>query len=346
MRPSRAPRRVSLRPRWAVALLAVGLASGGCAGSDEALGTATGPGGTTPGEGPVAVQPVVDEPPGAPVLPVTVRSADGRRVTVTDTSRIVPLWGDLAEIAFALGLGESVVGRDASATFDEAGHLPVVTRAHDVSAESVLSLRPTVVLADTETGPPEAIEHIRNVGIPVVVVERVTRVEDIAPRIEEVATALGVPEAGRRLAERTTAEIEAVGHGLDGVEAERPRVAFLYLRGTAGVYLLGGPGAGTDSMIEAAGGSDAGTAVGLDRPFTPVTSEALVAAAPDVLLVTTTGLESVGGPAGLAEVPGVAQTPAGRAGRIVAVEDGLLFSFGSRTPEALTRLAEGLRGGA
>src|SRR5690606_34989862 len=121
-------------------------------------------------------------------------------------------------------------------------------------------------------------------------------------------------------------------------------VAFLYLRGQAAVYLLGGPGAGTDSIIEAIGGEDAGTALGLREPFTPITSEALAEAAPDVLLLTTTGLESVGGIDGLLEIPGIAQTPAGRDRRVITLEDGLLFSFGSRTPEALRDLAAQLHG--
>jgi iron complex transport system substrate-binding protein len=103
---------------------------------------------------------------------------------------------------------------------------------------------------------------------------------------------------------------------------------------------MGGPQAGTDAMIEAAGGIDAGTAMGLDRPFTPLTSEALVEAAPEVLLLTTTGLASVGGIDGLLEVSGIAQTPAGRDRRIATVEDGLLFGFGTRTPDALAQLAE------
>lgn len=271
-------------------------------------------------------------------LPVTVTSADGRSVTVTDTSRILPLTGSLAEVIFALGHGDQVVGRDVSATFEEVSDLPLVTRAHDVSAESVLSLRPTLVLADEESGPPEALDHLRNVGVPVVVIDRATAIEDIGPRIEAVAEALGSPEAGADLASRTVADIEAIGEDA-GRGGDRPSVAFLYLRGQAGVYLMGGPGAGTDAMIEAAGGTDAGTELGLDRAFTPLTSEALVEAAPDVLLLTTTGLESVGGVDGLLEISGIAQTPAGANRRVATVEDGLLFGFGTRTPETLRILA-------
>ncbi|NEB67693.1 ABC transporter substrate-binding protein, partial [Streptomyces fulvissimus] len=86
-------------------------------------------------------------------------------------SRVVPLTGSLNEIVFTLGLGEQVVARDVTATFEQAAGLPVVTRAHDVSAESVLSLKPTVVLADTTTGPAEAIGQIRDAGVPLVVLD-------------------------------------------------------------------------------------------------------------------------------------------------------------------------------
>ena len=274
-------------------------------------------------------------------LPVTVESADGRSVEVTDTSRIVPLSGNIAEVVFDLGLGGSVVGRDVSATFPEAADLPLVTRGHDVSAESVLSLRPTLVLADEETGPPEALDHLRNVGVPVLVLERPDAVEDIEGRIRAIASALGLPAAGERLVDDTLARLDEVRASVPTVD-DPPTVAFLYLRGTASVYLLGGPGAGTDSMIEHAGGVDAGTTLGLADAFTPITSEAMVEAAPDVLLLTTTGLESVGGRDGLLSIPGVAQTPAGRDGRVITVEDGLLFNFGSRTPEALATIVEQL----
>ena len=101
---------------------------------------------------------------------------------------------------------------------------------------------------------------------------------------------------------------------------------------------MAGPGSGVDSLIEASGATDASAKIGLSDPFTPLTSEALVKAQPDVILVTTTGLESVDGVAGLMQIPGVAQTPAGQSGRVVTMEDGLLFSFGVRTPEVVESL--------
>jgi iron complex transport system substrate-binding protein len=324
------------RRRWAALAVALVVLLAACGGSEPGTASAeAGPGERAEDR---SVEAVAEDV--APDLPTEVRSADGRTVRVDDVSRIVSLWGNITETVFALGLGDNVVGRDVASSFVEAEEVPVVTRAHDVSPESVLSLRPTVVLADPTIGPPEAITQIRNAGVPVVVVDEVVTIDGIGHRIRQIAQALGVADAGEVLADEAAVEIEAVQEGIP--DGDRPRVAFLYMRGQAGVYLLAGPGSGADAMIEAAGGEDAGTAIGLDRPFTPITTEALAEAQPDVILMTTTGLESVGGLAGLVEIPGIAQTPAGREGRVVTVEDGLLYSFGGRTARALELIVDQL----
>ncbi|MET9828053.1 hemin ABC transporter substrate-binding protein [Streptomyces sp. NPDC006385] len=283
------------------------------------------------------LEPLQGKPP-APKLPVTVDSADGREVTVENASRILPLNGGVAEIVFTLGLGDRVVGRDITATFAEAKKLPQVTKAHDVSAESVLSLRPTVVLADTDTGPKEAIDQIRGAGVPVVVLDPATELADVTTRTTRVAEALGVPEAGKALNKRMSDELTAARAAVP--EGSRPKVAFLYLRGSAAVYLIGGKGSGADSLIEAAGAVDAGKDAGLDKPFTPITSEALVRAQPDVILMMTKGLESVGGVDGLVDIPGVSQTPAGMNRRVVDMEDGVLLGYGPRTPLVIDILVD------
>ncbi|GAU69169.1 putative hemin ABC transporter substrate-binding protein [Streptomyces sp. NBRC 110611] len=313
----------------------------GCSADGTGTGGAPGPAATG------AAKPAADrvEPLSGPApkaaLPTTVRSADGRQVTIRKTGRIVPLTGALSEIVFSLGLGDRVVARDITTTFEQAGKLPVVTRAHDVSAENVLSLKPDVVLADSRTGPAEAIEQIRAAGVPLVVLKPATTLSDVDQRITAVADALGVPKAGDALVARTDQRMSAVRRAIphkDGKPADRPRVAFLYLRGSASVYLLGGPGSGADSLIEAAGGVDAGKASGLTEDFTPITSEALAKAAPDVILVMTEGLESVGGVNGLVKIPGVAETPAGADRRVASVDDGVLLNFGPRTDQVLRSL--------
>ncbi|OKH93162.1 heme/hemin ABC transporter substrate-binding protein [Streptomyces uncialis] len=327
-------------PRLAGALTVVlALALTGCGGSQDDTGAPATARAKTAAD---RVEPLAKAP--QPRLPATVDSADGRKVEITDISRIVPLSGSLNEIVFTLGLGGKVVAKDITATFEQAEKLPVVTRAHDVSAESVLSLRPTVVLADSTSGPVEAIDQIRDAGIPLVVYEAAKGLDDVDKRIEAVARTLGVPDSGAELTARTQERIGKVQADIPAPakDADKPRVAFLYVRGSASVYLLGGRDSGASSLLEAAGAVDAGKASGLKKDFTPITSEALAKAAPDAVLVMTKGLKSVGGVDGLVKIPGVAETPAGMDRRIVSIDDGVMLNYGPRTDQVLQSLVDQL----
>ncbi|MFF9145523.1 hemin ABC transporter substrate-binding protein [Streptomyces sp. NPDC014861] len=319
------------------AVIALALTATGCGGGDSPKAAPAAKAAAAPDR----VEPLSS--PASPQLPVTVGSADGRRVTVDSTERIVPLSGSLSEIVFTLGLGDRVVARDVTATFEQAADLPVVTRAHDVSAESVLSLKPTLVLAESTTGPAEAIAQIRDAGVPLVVVPAAKDLDDVGSRIDDVAAALGVPAAGEELRERTAERLDAVREKIPA-HADRPRVAFLYVRGSAAVYLLGGAESGASSLLEAAGAVDAGKESGLKKDFTPITTEALAQAAPDAILVMTKGLQSVGGVDGLVKIPGVAETPAGADRRVVSVDDGVLLNYGPRTDQVLASLVDQLYG--
>ncbi|GLH96951.1 heme/hemin ABC transporter substrate-binding protein [Phytohabitans aurantiacus] len=334
---------MKLAPTSMRGLAALVLLVSGCGAAPAA---SSGP--TTCGPATVVVADTEVTPIGADpgsTLPVTVPSADGKQVTVDDARRILPvnLYGSIAEIVFSLGLGGRVVGRDTSTTFGVASHLPLVTPAgHDLSGEAILRLNPSVVLADGSIGPPEVLNQLRGSGIPVVLIDDEQTLAAVPRHIRAIAAALGVPAAGEKLVARVDAEIaEARANAPTG--GKPPRVAFLYVRGTAGVFLMAGKGAGSDDMIRAIGAVDAGTEIGLEK-FRPLTSEGLINAAPDVILVMSEGLESVGGVDGLLKLPGVAQTPAGQQRRIVDMDDGLLLNFGARTGRAVQALATAVHG--
>ncbi|MGX4707217.1 heme/hemin ABC transporter substrate-binding protein [Rhodococcus ruber] len=285
-------------------------------------------------------RPIAEAP--VPALPVTVRGVDGVDVTVTDASRIVTAdrSGTLAQTVFALGLGDRLVGRS-TAGFPAVEQVPNVTPGgHGLSTEAILALAPTVVLTDTSVGPLAVQEQLRATGVPVVFVDPRRTLATVGEQIRFVARALGVPAAGEALAQRTDDEIAAARAAVPD-DGTPPTVAFLYLRGSA-IKMLGGPGSGADALVEAIGGRDAGTVAGLTSEFTPITSEAMIASAPDVILIMTESLASVGGPEGLARLPGVAQTPAGRDGTIVDMADSVLLSFGPDTGRVLAALAAAL----
>ena len=262
---------------------------------------------------------------------------DGVASMITDTTRIVSLNGDLTEIIFELGLGESVVGVDVTTTYppeaaalnDQGG---TVGFAQQLTAEAVLRFEPTLVIGDQQVGPPEAIEQLRAAGIPVVILETQTTLDGVETKITQVAELLGVPDEGAALAERVMGEIN-MARDLASSDDSDPRVAFVYVRGPQVVFLFG-EGVATQAMIEGAGAIDAGAETGVIGPA-PLTPEALVAAAPAVIVLPEAGLEALGRIEAFLALPGVAETPAARNEAFLAYDEAYFFNLGPRTGQAL-----------
>lgn len=278
----------------------------------------------------------------AAALPATVDTTMGK-VTVKDASRIVPLGGDIAQTVYALGLASNVVGVDTSgAVLPESKGKPTFGNSRSLNSEGILAQRPTVAIGSASVGPRSAVDQLKAAGVPIVLVPDSSKPEDAITRITTIATALGVPDKGRTLADRTAGEI-ATAKAKGAQATTKPRVAFLYIRGQANLYQIGGKGLGPDSMISAAGGIDTGTELGVQMSAA-LTPEAMVAAKPDVILVFQKGLESVGGIDGVLKLPGVAQTPAGQNRKVVAMDDLELGGGGPTAGVALNKLVDLLHG--
>lgn len=247
--------------------------------------------------------------------------------------RVVVLANGVAEIMVALNAKSIVVGRDISSTADSLSDIPIVTSGHQVISEKVIALEPDLVIIDASTGPKAAIDQIRSAKIKVVQTPESWSLEDIPSKVLAVGTAIGAPGAAQLLIN------ELINQSSVNQLSGKPRIAFLYLRGTSTVYLIGGPGSGADSLIKAIDGVDVG-AENLPRAFNTLTAESLANLNPDVLLVMTKGLESVGGIDGLIKLPGIAQTEAGKRKAIIDVDDSLMLSFGPRSYSLLSELAK------
>lgn len=247
--------------------------------------------------------------------------------------RVVVLANGVAEIMVALNAKSIVVGRDISSTADSLSEIPIVTSGHQVISEKVIALEPDLVIIDASTGPKAAIDQILSAKIKVVQTPESWSLEDIPSKVLAVGSAIGAPGAAQLLIN------ELINQSSVNQVSGKPRIAFLYLRGTSTVYLIGGPGSGADSLIKAIGGVDVG-AENLPRAFNTLTAESLANLNPDVLLVMTKGLESVGGIDGLIKLPGIAQTEAGKRKAIIDVDDSLMLSFGPRSYSLLNELAK------
>lgn len=280
-------------------------------------------------------------------LPATVTDYEGNAVTVTDTSRILALdlTGTIAETVIALGYGDNIVGRSISSTEDALADVPIVTQeGHSLNAEAILNLRPTVLFIDRSIGPIEVVQQIQSTGIPVVIMESNHTLDTVDEQIQSVGDALGIPETGKALAERTQEEITAAREQIaQWTPAEPLDVAFLYVRGTAGVFFILGGEQGATDLIEAVGANDVAGDAGITTT-SPANAEALLSVNPEVIFTMSDGLESTEGMEGLLARPGVSTTIAGKKQRVVAIPDGLSLAFGPQTPKIMLAVAQALYG--
>lgn len=255
-----------------------------------------------------------------------------------DLSRIVTLGGAVTEIVYALGEGEAIVATDVSSTYPvgarEKARLGYYRQA---SAEGILSLAPTLIIATEGLGPPPVVQQLRAAGVRLLTVPEAETMEQAEARARAIGAALNRQAEAEALVQRVRDE-------LAGAEAlhpsDSPRALFVYARG-AGLVSVSGGGTAADVVLGLAGARNAVTSF---EGYKPLTAEAVVTANPDVLVIPERSMESIGRIDGLLAQPGLAQTTAGRARRVVAVDDALLLGLGPRLGEGVAALARGLAG--
>jgi iron complex transport system substrate-binding protein len=247
--------------------------------------------------------------------------------------KVVALANGAGEIISAMGFKSILIGRDIASTDVDLKSVPIVTSGHQVVAEKIIALTPDLVIVDKSTGPQSALDALAVAGIRVVTTPEAWTLGDMPAKVGAIADAIGVPASGAALNTALNSSLEKLQES-----PEKSRVVFLYLRGGSSIYLIGGKGSGADSLISAVGALDVGAST-LANPFSAMTSELLASLNPDVLLVMSKGLQSVGGVSGLVQLPGIAQTAAAKNRRVIAVDDSLLLSFGPRTPDLIEQLS-------
>lgn len=260
------------------------------------------------------------------------RAEDGRR--------LISLGGSVTEIVVALGAGDRLVGRDSTSDWPESVlALPDVGYIRALSPEGLMGLAPDLIIAEGDAGPPEAVEVLKSSGIPFVLVPEATEPDGVIAKIEAVAAALDLPQEGARIG----AEVQA---GLAAAEARAatvadPRRVLFILSLQGGRVMAAGAGTEAEGIIRLAGGANA--AEGFSG-YKPMTDEAVLTAAPDVILMMDVDGKMAIADADVLAHPALAETPAGKAGAIVRMNGMLLLGFGPRTPEAAERLYSALYG--
>lgn len=254
---------------------------------------------------------------------------------------VISIGGAVTEIVYALGEEERLIARDTTSYHPaEALKLPNVGYLHALSSEGILSLDPSLILADASAGPPETIDILREARVNFVSVPEGFDEKGVLRKINVVSKALNVPDKGAKLTARVRQDFSTLASLIEKQQAKPKRVLFV-LSNRSGTIRVAGKNTPIDAMIRLAGGvNSAGNLSG----YKAMNDEALIMAAPDFILMAS----YQGGKApqidSLFEIPALSISPAA-INKATLIMDALeLTGFGPRTAKSAKTLHTALYG--
>lgn len=253
-------------------------------------------------------------------------------------SRIITIGGPVTETVHALGLEERIVAVDTTSVYpvNLLKDKPNVGYMRALSAEGVLSLTPSMILAIDGAGPAEVVKVLQSASVPLKSIPTARSEEGVVCKIRLIANIMGVPGKGETLIASVQKDFSSLSE-LTSTLAKRKRVMFV-LSVRSGKIVASGRNTAAAGMIALAG---ADNALSEFEGYKPLSDEALINAAPDVILMMNrSGHE--GGPEDVLALPTVSATPAGQSRSILKIDGAYLLGFGPRTAGAALELAHRL----
>src|ERR1051325_609836 len=263
--------------------------------------------------------------------------------TASTEARYVVISPIYNEIIWALGAQNTVVGIDLSTTYPpEVKNVQTGGSHRALRAEGILSLHPTAIIHDNNIGPPQVVQQLQQLNIPM---KTFTAKNDSFDGTKALIREMGAYLHKEARAEELCNTLDTQrAASLEQVKqyAEHPRVAVIHFGRASNVYLVvgkggGGDGGGVSQMVELAGGEMAVENRGMQRMESP---EIIAQANPDVILLTDYGYHRLNGSMDqIKALPGVATSNAAKNNRIYRIEENVLNYFGPRSGENIGKVA-------
>ncbi|PBI78543.1 hemin ABC transporter substrate-binding protein [Ewingella americana] len=246
--------------------------------------------------------------------------------------KLISIGGDVTEIVYALGAGNEMVARDSTSLHPQAVlALPDVGYMRQLNTEGILSMHPSLVLSSELAEPSLVLQQLEQNGVKVVRVPGTPSADTVPKKIEVIAAALNRQSEGDKLIATYRAQIAAIHH-------DALPVKMLFVMSHGGMSsMAAGQNTAADAMITSVGAQNA--MQGFSR-YRPLSQEGVIASAPDIILLTSDGVKSLGGMDQVWKLPGVAMTPAGKNKRVLVLDDMSLLGFGLQTPAVMAQLRQ------
>ena len=247
--------------------------------------------------------------------------------------RIITAGSAMTETICALGLCDKIVASDRTSLYPaEIQKLPSIGYRSGISSEGIISLKPTLVIAEEFYVDEAVLSQVRSTGIKLISIPRAYNFEGTKKMIREIAVAANKKTEGEKLIAKIESQL-AEANAIIKKSKSTPRVLCVYNRGTSSV-----DAAGTNTFSDILPYVGAVSAVTGVNGYKPLSTEAIIGSNPDYILFFDSGLESLGGVKGAIQIQGVAQTTAGKKQQILAMEGIKLSNFGPRFGEAVKEL--------
>ncbi len=270
----------------------------------------------------------------SPAHALVLRDMLGREVTLAGPpTRIVSLVPSFTESAFALGGEARIVGVSDFCDWPPAARAkPRVGGMVNPSLETLVALKPDLVVGTDEGNREETFVQLQRLGIPVYIVHA-HRISEMYDLIARVGALTGRRDAVGPLVAGIQRRIDAVRAAVKARPA--PRVLYVLWPDP---LLVPGRDSHLTEMIELAGGRSITAAEPVS--YVRFSIEAAVARAPEVIVLAdhSTGA-STAGRAAPEKWQALTSVPAIRAGRLYSVDLSVLHRYGPRVPEGLELLA-------
>lgn len=261
--------------------------------------------------------------------------AQERSATLSEARRLISIGGALTEIIYLLNASKELVGVDTTSINPEAAtQLPNVGYARNLSSEGILALRPTQVIATQDAGPPMVLKQISDAGIPLAILQSNYQFRGVIDRVKKIGDLINQPSTAYDLITQLSHEWRKAQEQVANSKVKNVNVLFVLSQNPSQV-MVAGKKTSADAMISYAGANNAITGFNGYKPLTP---EAVISANPDVILMTTQGINAIGGIAGISRFPGVDKTRAGKQKKVISLETMYMLGFGPRMPSAVADL--------
>ncbi len=236
--------------------------------------------------------------------------------------RIVAMSPDVADVVVALGATDKLVGKDATNNNPALKNVPAVGMHRNITAESVLAVKPDLVLGSYMVQPASIYQRLNGLKVKAVNVAPKEEVSTFANSIKSIGSYVDKKSAGSQLAKRWQAGMSPMA-----------KTGKRYLLSYDG-RIVAGKGTVGDELIRRAGGINAANVSGLK----PMSREGWLAAKPDVIIIAEHNEAIVGGVSQFSKRPEVATSTAGKSGGVHFWPADDFLRYALKSPEVLKKL--------